>query len=219
MNDRFGTEAQSKFAASLARELGLAGLRGAIADATGTAPPEGQPLNLSTTEASAVITVLKGKFEKKYPGRRLKSGKGRGSAQDAPTPVGESPAAQVPGAQQIRRWAQGTESYVESSLDPDTRWVLDRLARYDAVLQATKAADVLKSSEASSAVKGINDSDPILVEHLGSFFGSEEEAAKAMGVSVSTFRAWGTYVPPQRAWQAEVLTDGYVRAPRRAKGD
>lgn len=219
MSDRFGTEAQSRFAADLARELGLAGLRAAIAEATGTAPPEGQPLNLSTTEASAVITVLKDRFEKKYPGRRLKGGKSRGSAQDAPPPTVEPTAAQVSNAQQIRRWAQGTESYVESSLDPDTRWVLERLARYDAVLHATKVADVLKPSEAGSMVKGINGSDPILVEHLGSFFGSEEEAAKAMGVSASTFRAWGTYVPPQRAWQAEVLTDGYVRAPRRTKGD
>lgn len=213
MDERFGTHAQHEFATRLSKELKLGGLRETAARVLKTEFADDVALNLSTAQASQVITELTRLYDEKFPGRRIKARTDRKSGHDATS----SPKSNVQAdAHQIREWVQGAVTVDRSALDADTLWVLERLARYEAVLQATRAPDILgpRRKETTQAVNG---TDPIQVAQLREFFGSEEEAAKAMGVTATTLKAWGIYVPPQRAWQAEVLTSGYVRAPRQQK--
>lgn len=214
MDDRFGTQAQHEYATRLSKELKLGGLRETAARVLKTKFADDVALNLSTAQASQVITELTRLYDEKFPGRRIQTRKDRKSGQDAASSTPTSNV--VADAHQIREWAQGAETVDRSALDADTLWVLERLARYEAVLQATRATDILGLRRKETA-QAVNGTDPIQVAQLREFFGSEEEAAKAMGVTATTLKAWGIYVPPQRAWQAEVLTGGYVRAPRQQK--
>lgn len=216
--DRFGTDNQREYALTLATELGLAGLRAAYTTVTGKPLADDAPLNVSTQAASEVITALIARYDERFPGRRKKkpSKSTDQSSSDEVEPGGVvSESGTALASHQLRRWAQGLDTYVESTLDPDTHWVLTRLAQFEAVLAATHATNVLKQP---GALRAVNGNEPIRVDQVLDYFnGSEEEAAKAMDVSVTTLRGWGTYVPPLRSWQAEVMTNGRVRAPRRSK--
>jgi len=217
--DRFGTDNQREYALTLATELGMPDLRAAYAEVMGKPLDEAEPLNLSTQEASTVITGLVARYDTRFPGRRKMRSKKR---DDPGSEVASNRVAPQSGSDglalashQLRRWAQGLDTYVESTLDPDTHWILTRLVQFECVLAATHATQVLKTK--AGELRAVNGNEPIKVSHLLDYFnGSEEEAAKAMDVSVTTLRGWGTYVPPLRSWQAEVVTNGRVRAPRRA---
>lgn len=217
--DRFGTDNQREYALTLATELGMSDLRAAYAEVMGKPLGESEPLNLSTQEASTVITGLVARYDTRFPGRRKMRSKRRGEPSSCETGSQEASQSEngalALASHQLRRWAQGLDTYVESTLDPDTHWILTRLVQFERVLAATHATNVLKTR--AGDLRAVNGNEPIKVSHLLDYFnGSEEEAAKAMDVSVTTLRGWGTYVPPLRSWQAEVVTHGQVRAPRRA---
>lgn len=93
-----------------------------------------------------------------------------------------------------------------TGLDSDARWIVSRLRKL-AVIERLLSTDRRPS-------KGINDGGPILVSQLISFFGSDDSVATAFGVSVQTVKAWGVHLPANRAYEAEVITDGFVVAPR-----
>lgn len=107
-------------------------------------------------------------------------------------------------ARNLRQIATG-ERQPPHDLDEDAQWVLERL-RMVVAIQAL-------GTPASAAP--LNGDGPILMEHvLSCFDGSWDALAKAFRVAVPSARAWGANLPPARAYEAEVLTGGRVRAPR-----
>jgi hypothetical protein len=61
--------------------------------------------------------------------------------------------------------------------------------------------------------RAINGDQPIAMEHLLAYFKTWDSLAEAFRVTVPTAKAWGTHLPAGRAFEAEVRTKGYVRAP------
>lgn len=106
-------------------------------------------------------------------------------------------------ARQLRRMAEG-ETDIPDTLDADAVWVLERLAALKAV------QGLLGEPRAKPPVNG---EGPILVKHLVDHFGSVELVAQAFSLSAATVKAWGTAVPNNRWYEAQVRTGGKVCVP------
>lgn len=89
-------------------------------------------------------------------------------------------------------------------IDADSVWVLDRLV----------LASRLEREAARQRGAGVNRGGPIEMSTLVNHFGGWDRLAEAFGVTVPTAKAWGTHLPAARAYEAEVKTQGLVKAPR-----
>ena len=89
-------------------------------------------------------------------------------------------------------------------LDADSAWVLDRLV----------LASRLEREAARQRGAGVNRGGRIEMSTLVNHFGGWDRLAEVFGVTVPTAKAWGTHLPASRAYEAEVKTQGLVKAPR-----
>lgn len=185
---RVGTESQHSFAERLARKAGYESLIDACADALGRDPDELTKEPLPVADASRVIAHLQVKTS---------------DCGTAPS-ASEAPKRSLfLTARHLRRIATGQQR-VPDQIDEDAAWVLDLLGKGLAIR-------ALFTDEVTG--KGINGDQPIAMEHLLTFFKTWDAVADAFRVTVPTAKAWGTHLPASRAYEAEVRTKGYVRAP------
>lgn len=184
---RIGNPKQQAYAQALAREAGYSSLVDACADALGRDPDQLVKEPISVPDASRVIAHL-----------QLKAEAATGKPSDARRQQGFLT------ARNLRRIATG-EQRAPADLDEDAAWVLEWLGK-------SLAVAALFSDEPTG--KAVNADQPIAMEHLLAYFKSWDEIAKAFGVTVSTAKGWGLLLPAARAFEAEVRTRGYVRAPR-----
>jgi hypothetical protein len=185
---RVGTESQHGFAESLAKKAGYASVVDACADALGRDPDELAKEPLSVADASRVIGHLKVKSE--APGVQA-------PATDA------AKRSHYLTARHLRRIATGQQR-APDEIDEDAAWVLDLLGKGLAVRALFTDEHVGRA---------INGDQPIAMEHLLAYFKTWDSLAEAFRVTVPTAKAWGTHLPAGRAFEAEVRTKGYVRAP------
>lgn len=199
----FGTEAQEVFAQSLIARTAFTGtLFDAATQALGRAIGPAD-LPLAKTDASAVITWLQAKLP---PETNVKS------SQDTPPAAGPSsdaPRPRIFTARQLRRIATQLDP-TPADLDEDAKWILIQIQRLHAITHLVAGA----RDDQKLAVNG---DEHIKTDQMRHYFGSDEVAAEAFGISVGTFRSWGVHIPPQQESRAEVMTNGYVRAPIRKK--
>lgn len=93
-----------------------------------------------------------------------------------------------------------------ANLSEDASWILYRLA---------KLADIEQTLGDPVRWPGVNQGGPITVQSLVDHFGNHEAVALAFKVSIGTVKSgWGAYLPQNRGSDAELLTRGYVKAPR-----
>lgn len=105
-------------------------------------------------------------------------------------------------ARNLKAIDEGTRP-MPGQLDADAAWVLQRLA---------KLREIELLVDSPTRWSGANAGGPILVQHLVDYFGSPEQVAVAFGVSLGTVKGWGTQLPANRGYEAQVKTRGYVCA-------
>lgn len=155
---------------------------------------------MSTRQASMLIAKLKGVLGE--PART-------GDADPAPAPADTSAISRllnprrIASARQLRAIHAGTAPRPDA-LDADAAWVLERLA----------LADRLEQEQQRARGEGINGRGPIEMDSLVRHFGDWDRLAETFGVTVPTAKAWGKHLPAARAYEAEVKTGGWVKAPR-----
>ena len=190
----YGTDAQGKYLLDLASRLGYPDVAHALADMT----QFGAAKSLTNSEASDAITQLKACLPA-----------------DEATPTG-SPAAALGAARprfltarHLRQINEGKRP-APADLDEDASWVLDRLQRLVQISQL--AGSPTQQTQAHGV--GVNEGRPIEMADLLRYYKTWDALAEAFKVAVTTAKAWGTLLPPGRAFEAEVRTGGFVRAPR-----
>jgi len=187
---RVGNDKQHGYAARLAKQAGYASLSEACVKALERPADLLVADGISVAEASKVIA-------------RLQS-----DADARPRPF----KATYLTPRQLRRIASG-ECAPPAELDEDATWILDRLAKAHAIAGLFGAADAIQRRQAP-----VNGDGPIEMQQLLTHYGSWDAIAEAFAVTVSTAKAWGAHLPAARAYEAEIKTDGYVRAPRPSHG-
>lgn len=185
---QIGNPKQQAYAQRLAREAGYDTLVDACADALGIDPDQVIKQPVSVADASRVIAHLQVKAESATPPTK--------------DPARRRQAFLTP--RSLRRIATGQQR-APADIDEDAAWVLEWLGK-------ALAVSSLFSDEPTT--KAINGDQPIAMEHLLAFYKSWDDLAKAFSVTVSTAKGWGVLLPASRAFEAEVRTRGYVRAPR-----
>lgn len=206
----FGTTAQLEYATKLAVRAGFKSLEAATEQFSGRPTVLFNVTPYTKDQASKVITFLEGKLN--IPAKAPKaSGKPEGDAPadasaGAAAAEAAKPRAKFLTARHLRLIATHQES-PPAELDEDARWVLARLHRLDAI------EAMVRRGQPDQRL-AVNGNDQIKVAHLIEYFRSEEMTADAFGVSIQTLRAWGQYLPSAHSFKAEVLTNGYVQAPR-----
>lgn len=197
---------QLEYAKALAARAGLTLDRAALDTFGRTVPPE----KLTTRQASMLISQLKTAL-----GEPAKAAGAVKARQDDHAPVA-APAPPKPNgiakllspsrmaaARQLRAIHEGAEPR-PANLDDDAAWLLQRL----------DLADRLEKEKERGRRAGVNGRGPIEMEGLLTHFGSWDRLAEAFGVTVPTAKAWGKHLPAARAYEAEVKTGGWVKAPR-----
>lgn len=185
---------QHRYLEDLARKAGLS-TEEAIRQSLGRPVPVEK---LTVRQASLLIFQLRGRL-------------GEGQGQAAPSDDGGAnaiekllaPATMPLSAATVRAIHSGRQERPEQ-VDADTAWILDRLSE----------ADRLERQAARRRGAGLNRGGPIEMAALVKHFGSWDRLAEVFGVTVPTAKAWGAHLPAARAFEAEVKTDGLVRAPR-----
>lgn len=207
----FGTTAQLEYATKLAVRAGFKTLEAATEQFSGRPTVLFNVTPYTKDQASKVITFLEGKLN--IPAKPAKpTGKPDGDASAEPAASASAPAdvakprSKYLTALHLRLIATHQE-VPPAELDDDARWVLARLHRLDAI------EAMVRRGQPDQRL-AVNGNDQIKVAHLIEYFRSEEMTADAFGVSIQTLRAWGQYLPSAHSFKAEVLTNGYVQAPR-----
>lgn len=195
-----GSPKQHKYIASLAARTGFASALAACAVILGKPEEDLRHEGVATTDARKVIEALQVQ-------EADAAGKSDGQPRSHRSPYTT--------AKQLRAYATG-EQTPPQDLDEHALWVLDRLHQHE-------RARALLAGEAPPPVAqvpraGTNGNAPIQMDHLLGFFKSWDRLAEAFRVTVPTAKAWGVLLPESRACEAEVRTNGYVRAPRDAQG-
>lgn len=126
------------------------------------------------------------------------------------------PAGQYTTAKQLRDYATGKKA-PPLEIDEHARWCLDRLLMQEQI-RAIVAGEQPKARAVTPPL-GVNGQGPISIQHLLDHFKSWDRLADAFKVTVPTAKAWGTLVPENRVYEAEVKTNGYVRVPRNRVGE
>lgn len=183
--DGFGTQGQANYIQLLSKQLGYDNPADAVKHAGGNLP-------LTSLTASKVIEFLK----QKIPDRN--DGSSRASKDAGPAKR------RYLTARNLLQIDAGTAP-MPDEIGEDAAEVLQRLA---------KLREVERVIGAPAQWAGVNAGGPIQVEQLVSFFGSIEAVALQFGVGADTVRGWGKNVPPARAFEAQVRTNGHVCAPR-----
>lgn len=145
----------------------------------------GAEMPVTVDQASAAIDLLKAKSE---------------PAAEEPQPAKRS---RFITARTLRRIDQGAAE-LPDTIDEDAAWVLKRLA---------KLRELETVMGAPPRWGGVNAGGPILIEHLVAYFSSIERVASEFGVSVATAKGWGSQLPANRAYEAQVRTHGHVTVP------
>lgn len=179
-----GNEKQHGYASRLARDAGYDSLEAACSEMLGVSEETLLTDGVDVTGASRVISGLQQQLGIE---RDEKPSKPKTRHLDA----------------RAMRWIAEGKTSAPQNLSDDEEWVLDALGRYQAIA-------TLFSHEA----QGVNGDGPITTEQLLRYFGNWEKLAEAFEVTVSTAKSWGTHLPPVRKYEAQILTGGYVKAPR-----
>lgn len=119
-------------------------------------------------------------------------------------------------AKHLRDYATGRKA-PPLELDEHARWCLDRLLMHEQI-RALIAGEQPRSKPAAPP-HGVNGQGPITMQQLLDHFKNWDRLAEAFKVTVPTAKAWGTFVPENRVYEAEVKTNGYVRVPRNRVGE
>lgn len=196
----FGTTAQAEYAGKLAKKAGFGTLEEAAASITGRPLVSFQVTPFTKDQASKVITAL----EARTGATKQDSKPSRSDSASESTDT--KPRSKFLTARHLRLIATHQEVAPEQ-LDDDAAWVLSRLARLSAIEAFVRRGQ-------PDQPLAVNEGAPIRVEQLVKYFGSEESAADAFAVSVKTLKDWGQHLPAAHSFRAEVLTNGYVQAPR-----
>lgn len=154
-------------------------------DASTALASMGAPMPLTVDQASAAINLLKAKTEQ--------------------LPEESNPAkkSRYLTARMLRKIDEGAAEGSDP-LDEDAAWVLKRLAKLRQLETVMGSPPVWN---------GVNAGGPILIEHLVAYFHSIERVASEFGVSVATVKGWGTQLPANRTYEAQVRTQGHVSVP------
>lgn len=183
--DGLGTQGQANYIQLLSKQLGFDSPADAVKHA-------GCNLPLTSQTASKVIESLKQKLAERNDGK-------------VRAPKDAEPAKRrYLTARNLLQIATGAAPMPEE-IDEDAAEVLQRLA---------KLGEVERVLGAPAQWAGVNAGGPIQVEQLVRYFGSIEAVALQFGVGADTVRGWGKNVPPARAFEAQVRTNGHVCAPR-----
>lgn len=197
---------QREYAKALAARAGLT-LEQASLDTFGRPVP---PESMTTRQASMLIAKLKTTL-----GEPAKPAHATKARLDDHAPVAAPAAPKLNGiakllsparmaaARQLRAIHEGAEPR-PANLDDDAAWLLHRL----------ELAERLEKEKERGRGAGVNGRGPIEMEGLLTHFGNWDRLAEAFGVTVPTAKAWGKHLPAARAYEAEVKTGGWVKAPR-----
>lgn len=203
----FGTTPQCEYATKLATKAGFATLEAAAEASTGRPTLNFAVTPFTNKEASRVISFLEQRLNI-TKGSKASTPDSAPSANGTHAPASDDgkPKAKFLTAKHLRLIAT-RQQHVPHDLDDEARWVLTRLQRLDAI-------EAFVSRGLPDQRRAINGNDPIQVAQVVEYFGGDQVAADAFDVSLQTLRAWGAHLPPVHAFKAEVLTNGYVQAPR-----
>lgn len=203
-----GSRRQSDYIKALALKAGFATPLDACGSVLGMeattllqSPPD-------TTQARKVIDALKGMVDSK---------------KSAPDTKPEQAAHQPPSNEASRDTtpsklrAHAAAREIPSGLDSDSTFIIKALIQHEVVRAVMSGEQLTLPRPRSNG--GANGNKRIEMDHLLKFFRNWDELADAFGVTVPTAKAWGTYVPDSRVFEAEVRTNGYVRVPRDRDGE
>jgi hypothetical protein len=194
---KWGTDSQHEYLQALTKKLGYADIAEAVrAHAEGMViEPGSEPTKQQASAAIAALKIAEGTLPPEGQAKKRAASGDRSKSKFLTARV-------------LRRIAQGEVAPPEE-LDDDARWVLERLELINRI-------QALSGNAPAGAETPRRPTGPIPMSVLVDYFKTWDALADAFGVTVPTAKAWGAHLPASKAHKAEVLTNGFVKAPATA---